>query len=260
MKLITTAIRSVRFWGYAAMLLTLSLVGDRLVQWTERCPCHEDIIQSMLDPNDKYNWFCAKGECLMHPESECSYWDVDLYQVAANQSITCSETGLECDDYSSMGSMLKALGNIVIVHSLHGCQARFRAEGEHVMMTECVVGQKQNNHLERWVGDKKHIAGFKVCPSDFGEPGTRLRFVEMAIEKTMMQQANMMRSPSQMFGRSVVAFPDVYWTAPDAKVAEMALVASQQRGLPVGTPWLNLLLSDMKERVLGNEKRIGQSD
>ena len=40
------------------------------------------------------NQFCAKGECLMHPESECSYWDVDLYQVAANQSITCSETGL----------------------------------------------------------------------------------------------------------------------------------------------------------------------
>ena len=48
---------SVRFWGYAAMLLTLALVGDRLVQWTERCPCHEDIIQSMLDPNDKYNWY-----------------------------------------------------------------------------------------------------------------------------------------------------------------------------------------------------------
>ena len=56
-KLITTAIRSVRFWGYAAMLLTWALIGDRLVQWTERCPCHEDIIQSMLDPNDKYNWY-----------------------------------------------------------------------------------------------------------------------------------------------------------------------------------------------------------
>ena len=101
-------------------------------------------------------------------------------------------------------------------------------------------------------------ATHEVCPSDFGEPGTHLRFAEMAIEKTMLQQANMMRLPSQMFGRSLVAFPHVYWAAPAAKVAEMALVASQQRGLPVGTPWLNLLPSDMMERVLGNEKRIGQ--
>ena len=68
----------------------------------------QEIFEFLKDKTPKE--FCDKGECLLHPESECSYWDVDLCQVAANQSITCSETGLECDDYSSMGSMFKALG------------------------------------------------------------------------------------------------------------------------------------------------------
>ena len=81
----------------------------------------EEIFEFLKDKKPKE--FCGNGECLLRPESECSYWDVDLCEVAARQCITCSETGLECDDYSTMGSMLNALGNAVVVHSLHGCQA-----------------------------------------------------------------------------------------------------------------------------------------